>query len=240
MKKGFKPGLLLRGSVWIIGVVLLLALGVRHYSLIQPLVYSEHLDDVAVRADGDELTLRDLSFYVLYEEQKVESEAEIYNKNNTRDFWNLHANGIFFKFAAKKYVMDMAVHDHLFYKGALSEGMELSASEKEALENSYSDFLDDLFLQQKDSGIYDEKVIHDTMEKIALAEKYRGFLTERDKTTYAGYAYDGYDYEKWLEGHEVKINKSVWDRISVGDNSLVHKSASGVNGHGPKESEDEQ
>ncbi len=239
MKKRFRPGIIFRGSVWIIGAVLLLVLGMRHYSLTQPIVYSEHLDDVAVTVDGDELTLRDLSFYVLYEEQKVESEALVYNKNNTRDFWNLHANGIFFKFAAKKYVMDMAVHDQLFYREAVAAGIALSESEQEAVENSFNDFLDDLFLQQRDSAIYDEKVIHDTMVKIAYAEKYRAYLAERDGTTYAGYGYDGYDYENWLKDHDVSINKSVWDRISVGDNSLVHKSASGINGHRPEETDDE-
>ena len=222
--------LLLRAAVWAGVAACILYIGVRHYDTMQPLVYEEHMDDVAVTVDKEDLTLRDLSFYVLYEEYTVESDAVIYNKKNTRDFWNLHANGIFFKYAAKKYVMDMAVHDHLFYKGAMEEGITLSDGDKKALEDSYSDFLDDLFLQQKDSGLYDEKQIYDTMEQIVYAEKYRAYLAEKNDTTYGGYGYDGRDYERYLLDHEVKINDRVWDRISVGDNSLVHKSASGING----------
>ena len=230
MKRGISIRSIFSAFVWVAIAVMLLYLGARHYSTIQPIVYEEHLDDVAVTVDGDELTLRDLSFYVLYEEQTIESEALVYNKSNTRDFWKLHANGIFFKFAAKKYVMDMAVHDYLFYREAQNSGMTLSRDEEAALEDSYNDFLDDLFLQQKDSGIYDEAQIHDTMERIVYAEKYRAYIADCEGTTYAGYGYDGYDYGEYLKDHTVKVNDLIWKRIAIGDNSLVHKSASGING----------
>ena len=230
MKRRITAGNLFHAAVGAFVAAAILYMGVRHYDSIQPLVYEEHMDDVAVKVDGDELTLRDLSFYVLYEEQKVETDALIYNKKNTRDFWNLHANGIFFKFAAKKYVMDMAVHDYLFYREAVDMGITLSEDDKKALSDSYSDFLDDLFLQQRDSGLYDEKQIYDTMERIVYAEKYRAYIAQRDGTTYGGYGYDGLDYRRYLKEHDVEVNDRVWGRISVGDNSLVHKSASGING----------
>ncbi len=118
--------------------------------------------------------------------------------------------------------------------------MELDEDEKQAVEDSYNDFLDDLILQQLDSGLYDEKLIHETMVKIALSEKYRAYLTKRDETTYAGYGYDGCDYENYLKDHKVVVNKSIWDRIAIGDNSLVHKSASGINGYDPKESKEDE
>lgn len=224
------PRRVFRGIIWAAVLVTLFAFGIRHSILIQPVVYTERLDEVAVTVDGEDLTLRDLSFYVLYEEQTIESEAMVYNKDNTRDYWNLHANGIFFKYAAKKYVMDMAVHDHIFYKAALDEGMKLTPDEKQAVDDSFSDFTDDLFLQQLDSPLYDKELIYETMEHIALAEKYRDYIAARDETTYAGYAYDGYDYKKLLEDHSVRINKRVWDRVAIGDNSLVHESANAING----------
>ena len=211
-------------------IVLLFFLGVRHYNTIQPIEYEDHLSDTAVKVDGEELTLSDLSFYVLYEEQLIETDAMVYNKKNTRDFWNLHANGIFFKAAAKKAVMDMAVHDHLFYKAALDEGITLSVDELKTVNDRYNDFTEDLLLQQLDSPIYNEDVIKNTMEKIALAEKYQGIMADRDSTTYAGYGYDGYDFKRFLEHHEVKINKKIWDRINIGDNSISHRSANAING----------
>lgn len=228
MSQGLREYLKL--AVTIAVIVFLFIYAVRRNSAIEPIDYAGHLSDVAVTVDGEELTLYDLSFYVLYEEMAIEGEAEVYNKKNTRDFWNLHANGIFFKAAAKKSVMDMAVHDHIFYRGAIDEGMELSEDESAIVDESYGDFLDDLYLVQKDSGLYDEKQIYETMERIALSEKYQGLLADRDGTTYAGYAYDGYDYDKLLKEHKVKINKAVWDRVSIGDNSLSHESANAING----------
>ena len=210
--------------------VLLLVMGVRHYSSVQPIVYADHLTEVAVSVDGEELTLRDLSFYVLYEEQIIESEAYIYNNKNTRDYWNLHANGIFFKSAAKKCVMDMAVHDRLFYREAVAEGIKLTDEERRTLEESYGDFVDDLFLQQLDSPLFDRELIYDTMEQIALGEKYRAELVKREGVTYAGYGYDGYEYKQYLSDHSIRINKRIWERVSIGDNSLAHKSANAING----------
>ncbi len=230
---------LLRVSVMVVFMGFLFMYAVRRNSMIQPIDYSEHLSDVAVSVDERQLTLRDLSFYVLYEEMTIETEAEVYNKKNTRDFWNLHSNGIFFKAAAKKCVMDMAVHDDLFYHEAKDAGMELSAEDRDILKNSYNDFLDDLFLVQCDSPLYDEELIFETMEHIALAEKYQGYLADRDQTTYAAYGYDGYDYNNYIEEHNIKINDAVWDRVSIGDNTLIHKSASGVNGQILEEVEDE-
>ena len=49
-----------------VGVASLLSHQSRQY-----LIYSENLDAVAVKVDVQELTLRDLAFYVVYEEQNV-------------------------------------------------------------------------------------------------------------------------------------------------------------------------
>ena len=45
-----------------------------------------NLDEPVAIVDGEELTLRDLGFYILYEEHKVEQEATVYNEKRTKDF----------------------------------------------------------------------------------------------------------------------------------------------------------
>ena len=45
----------------------------NYHDMKQNIVYNEHLDDVAVIVNGKELTLRDMAFYVAYEEMNVES-----------------------------------------------------------------------------------------------------------------------------------------------------------------------
>ncbi len=202
-----------------LGVAVLLSHQNRQY-----LVYSENLDAVAVKVDVQELTLRDLAFYVLYEEQNVEEKALVYDAENTRAFWNVHTNQAFVQTDAKDAAMDMAVHDYLFYNAALENGLALNEEEKQALEQRRTDFWEDLYDVQKDNLPVDYEVINDSMRKIALAEKYQMLLATETGKTFAGYSYDGYDYEQWLKENDVKIkvNKKVWDRINFGNVTLVH------------------
>ena len=202
-----------------LGVAVLLSHQNRQY-----LVYSENLDAVAVKVDVQELTLRDLAFYVLYEEQNVEEKALVYDAENTRAFWNVHTNQVFVQTDAKDAAMDMAVHDYLFYNAALENGLALNEEEKQALEQRRTDFWEDLYDVQKDNLPVDYEVINDSMRKIALAEKYQMLLATETGKTFAGYSYDGYDYEQWLKENDVKIkvNKKVWDRINFGNVTLVH------------------
>ena len=202
-----------------LGVAVLLSHQNRQY-----LVYSENLDAVAVKVDVQELTLRDLAFYVLYEEQNVEEKALVYDAENTRAFWNVHTNQAFVQTDAKDAAMDMAVHDYLFYNAALENGLALNEEEKQALEQKRTDFWEDLYDVQKDNLPVDYEVINDSMRKIALAEKYQMLLATETGKTFAGYSYDGYDYEQWLKENDVKIkvNKKVWDRINFGNVTLVH------------------
>lgn len=190
----------------------------------QYLVYSENLDAVAVKVDYQKLTLTDLAFYVLYEEQNVEEKALAYDPENTRAFWNVHTNQAFVQADAKDAAMDMAVHDYLFYNAALENGIALNEEEKQALEQRRTDFWEDLYDVQKENLPVDYEVINDSMRKIALAEKYQMQLAAETGKTYAGYSYDGYDYEQWLEENDVsvKVNKKVWDRVNFGNVTLVH------------------
>ena len=45
----------------------------------RPLVYRESLDEVAAQINGETLTLRDMAFYVGYEEYQIQQEALVYD-----------------------------------------------------------------------------------------------------------------------------------------------------------------
>lgn len=194
--------------------------------------YLASLDKTAVTVDGEALVLSDLGFYVLYEERQIENKAEIYNAGSTKDFWNIHVNGIFIQAQAKKAALDMAVHDRIFYLKSASEGFVLTAEEKRRLEDVRTDFWSDLYDEQKERlpGTYES--INETMKEIALAQKYQAFLAQREGTSYAGFGYDGLDYKRLLkEEHEVKVNKRIWDRVVFGDITLKHDSVNYINGY---------
>ncbi|MCR5545916.1 MAG: hypothetical protein K6F30_05500 [Lachnospiraceae bacterium] len=214
----------------IMAAILLVAL--MGYESRQYLVYSENLDKVAVTVNIQDLTLEDLAFYVVYEENAIEEKALVYDEDNSLAFWNIHTNKVFVKTEARETAMNMAVHDYLFYDEALKCGLALSEEEKEALENRRTDFWEDLYDVQKENLPVSYETLNDSMRKIALAEKYQLKLAQENGTTFAAYGYDGYDYKQWMkENHvKVKVHKKVWDRINLGNITLVHKKQVTIDG----------
>ena len=106
-------------------VILFLAMyfAKKNYDNRISIVYSEHLDDIVATVDDTEITFRDLALYITYEERIVEEEAYIYNSKRTRQFWNLHTNHSFIQNQVKQAVLDMAIHDKLFYDLAIKENI---------------------------------------------------------------------------------------------------------------------
>ena len=113
-------------------VVLLVLTGMEFYrSLVNQrgLVYADSLSKVAVTVDQEELTLYDMAFYVAYQEKEVQKDAVIYNDEKPHKYWNAHTNGEFVRVVAEQAVVDMAVHDELFYRMACEEGIQLDEEE---------------------------------------------------------------------------------------------------------------
>ena len=69
------------------------------------LVYNEALDKTAVTVDDVSLTLKDIAFYVAYEEKTVQEQAILYNPDNPRQYWNVYTDGQFVKLTAKQAVI---------------------------------------------------------------------------------------------------------------------------------------
>ncbi len=192
--------------------------------------YADCLTMVAFTLNGEEVTFAELGFYVLYEEREVELLAQVYNPENTRDYWNLHVDGVFISVQAKETIQQMAIHDELFYQLAKAEGLELTDEEEEALANAEMDFWMDLLDDQLENMPVSDEYITEALRHIAYAEKYQTLLAERTGYTYASYNWDGYYYEELLAEQSLVINKKLWDKISVGNITLNHGSASYING----------
>ena len=123
-----------RNVVTIILIVVLAYLLLRNgigTRRIEPVDYPQSLDRVAAVINGDKLTLRDLAFYVAYEENQVEQQALAYDAGDTSKYWNLHTNGTYVRVAARNATIQMLVHDEIFYQMAVSEGIELNEEEEE-------------------------------------------------------------------------------------------------------------
>lgn len=194
----------------------------NYHDMKQNIVYNEHLDDVAVIVNGKELTLRDMAFYVAYEEMNVEKQALVYDSDNPNKYWNIHTNGEFVRVAARKAAMSMAIHDEIFYEMAKKESITLTDDEKAALKNSEKDFWYDLsdIDGAKKLGV-EKKDIYSSMEKSAIARKYQEIYAGLDNADITDYDFSGGRYEKLLEKNNYKKEK-VWKRVDMGNVTLDH------------------
>lgn len=82
----------------------------------RPLVYRESLDEVAAQINGETLTLRDMAFYVGYEEYQIQQEALVYDPDDPNRYWSMRVEGGFMNAVARKNAMQMALHDELFIR----------------------------------------------------------------------------------------------------------------------------
>lgn len=195
----------------------------NYHDMKQNIVYNEHLEDVAVNVNGKELTLRDMAFYVAYEEMNVEKQALVYDSDNPNKYWNIHTNGEFVRVAARKAAMSMAIHDEIFYEMAKKESITLTDDEKAALKNSEKDFRYDLsdIDGAKKLGV-EKKDIYSSMEKSAIARKYQEIYAGLDNADITDYDFSGGRYEKLLEKNNYKIKEKVWKRVDMGNVTLDH------------------
>ena len=203
-------------------VVVLGFVSLRTYEKRKPLIFSESLEEVVATVDDRPHRLKDLAFYVAYQEKSVQEQAIVYDPESPQRYWNVLVNGKFIRKEAKDAVLEMAIHDEVFYRMALSEGVKLDTEEEQYCKNEISDFCSDLDEEQFAALGVTEQEIGETMYRIALANKYQSSLAEREKLPYVDYNFDGEAYQMILASHTYTIEEDIAGRISVGSITLNH------------------
>lgn len=189
----------------------------------QGLVYSQSLDEVVATVQGEEITLREFAVYVAHQEAEVESQAKIYNPENTNEYWGLHTNGQFIRYAAREAAVNMAVHDELFYQLSQEFEIEFSEEDEKILQNDVEDFWSDLTDEGKEVKLgITKQDVYDAFYKIACAEKCQMIYTEMNGLTYSDYDFSGEEYLEFLQEYEYSVNQKIIERIGFGDVTLEH------------------
>ena len=131
-------------------------------------------------------------------------------------YWQLYINHTFLREQAKQTVVDMTIHDTLFYQMATAEKITLSEEEEQYLANDQQDFWSDLTEEQRARLGVDEKTIDASMRKMALAQKYQSILAEMEQVDCEDYSIGGTEYEKLLAQHICELDETTWDRVPFG------------------------
>lgn len=187
------------------------------------IVYAQSLDLVAAQINGEDLTLRELAFYVAYEENQVEQQALAYNYEDTSRYWNMRTDHTYIRIAARNGAIQMALHDELFYQMAQQEGIRLSEEEEQLLAAGIADFWADLTDDEKEImlGVEYEDIAK-AMEKIAYAQKMQFLYSQLNNAEYETYDFSTDTYAELLEEQDYKIYEDVWGRVDFGNVTLAH------------------
>ena len=104
--------------LWIFAILFALVSVIANNSRInrEDIVYSESLDMVVATVGKEEITLREFALYVAHQEAEVQKQANVYDAEDTRKYWNVHTDGVYISHAARNEAMSMAIHDELFYQ----------------------------------------------------------------------------------------------------------------------------
>ena len=104
-------------------------------------------------------------------------------------------------------MVDMTIHDTLFYQMATAEKITLSEEEEQYPANDQQDFWSDLTEEQRARLGVDEETIDASMRKMALAQKYQSILAEMEQVDYEDYSIGGTEYEKLLAQHTCGVRR---------------------------------
>ena len=190
----------------------------------RPLVYRESLDEVAAQINGETLTLRDMAFYVGYEEYQIQQEALVYDPDDPNRYWSMRVEGGFMNAVARKNAMQMALHDELFYQMAMEESITLDDNDQKHMDNKLEDFWEDLTERQGETALgISKKDAKKTIQRIAYAQKYQEVYAQLHNRTYDDYAYMEDSYQKLLKKQKYKVNAKVWNRVSFGNVTYNYK-----------------
>ena len=211
--------------IWFITILILLVLLLISLFVSErrgKIVYRDYLSEDILTVDGEKLQLGDLAMYIAYEELKVEDEAAAYDYYDTNKYWNLHTSGRFVKEVAKTHVIEMAVHDEIFYRQAMAEKLTLDEKEEEQLRSRQEDFWTDMTEEQRERLGVDKAEIDRQLEKAALAQKYQNQIAAENNSDFDGYSAGSEPYEQILKEHKYKLNEKLWDRVDFGNIILNH------------------
>ncbi len=181
------------------------------------LAYAEHLDDWAYTVDGTTYRLRDLAVYLARQEQEIESQARVYDLENTTRYWNAHTNGQFIRVTGRNAAMDMAVHDMIFCGMAIEEGVELTEEETVFLENQRMDFWYDLEEEGQERLGVSEQEIKRQFQCMALAQKQQQAYADEQGVDYREYNINGSLYKELLKEHTYTVNEKLIKKLNFGN-----------------------
>ena len=209
-----------RDAKIVIGVIFLITALVGIFSVRSAVksrfAVEEHLQDTVIDVDGQPITLKDMAFWILDTETSVQEQALQYDFDEPEKYWRARVNSRFVNQMVKDGIVDTVIHDEVFYRMAIRDGVSLTDEEMSTVEEKAELYYQELTDPQKATLQISEEDIRAAMEKIGTAEKYAELFCIEKQCEYEDAAVSGNAYEEELNWHDYKLHHDVWNRVKVG------------------------
>lgn len=191
-------------------------------------IFNEHLEDTIVTITFPEdissklntssynISLRELSYYILVMEASVNHTATLYNPNNLNSYWNLYINNTFVKSEAKDNTMEICIRDNIYYYEAVSNGFYLTDDEKSDVLDEASYIYDNLTGKQVDATKLTLEDLYNIRYKIELASKYISRLISEENFTEEDLNIGGAYYSSLYKNYDIRTD-DIWSMINLGE-----------------------
>lgn len=183
--------------------------------------YEKSLDTAVVTMKEQDISLRELTYYFMVEEETVNDTALVYNAENPLEYWGLYIDNKFVSDEARKTAVEFCIRDVLYSRIASEDGMSLSKEEQESIRNQAHQMYLDLTDKQKKLQITEED-LKLAMSRNQLADNYvlgrakEEGLTISEDVLSAYYGINSRFFENVKSEHKVAIDQDVLKEIRVG------------------------
>ena len=131
---------------------------------------------------------------------------------------NVHINNVkeAMEQMVKDGIVDTVVHDEIFCRMAIRDGVSLTDEEMSTVEEKAELYYQELTDPQKATLQISEEDIRAAMEKIGTAEKYAELFCIEKQCEYEDAAVAGNAYVEEMNRHDYKLHHDVWNQVKVG------------------------
>lgn len=177
--------------------------------------YAHSLDDTVLTVKDENISLKEISYYILVAETNYNEAANIYNEDNPHAFWDANVNKKYFRNRVKQSVIDACTRDNIYYQQALKEGYTLKEEQLEEIKDKALEEISKMTDQQMELTKYQMEDMVKVLTKIAYAREYAENLMAEGYTA-EELNVEGSKYEEIKKDYFVQVNQKIWKNITLG------------------------
>lgn len=190
-------------------------------------IFNEHLDEKVLTVNDSEytqeITLRELGYYIINVEGDIDDMAHQFNSDNLNAYWNVKLDkGLYTtRKYAKDLVIDKCVMDNIYYIEAIKNNVTLTEREEELASEDARLILKNLTSRQMDAMDYSYEDLYNIMIKLYITSKYVNGLVE-DGYTMEEIELKGSYYEELKKDYSYKVD-DIWESVKLGNLTVKTK-----------------